>query len=87
MKRRKFSKEFKTKVALETIKGHLLAPGGSAERLWRTPKYEDIYVQEYESVQELVESLKAHFDFYNNERTHHGLGGKTPARFIGMNYK
>ncbi|MBW2022803.1 MAG: transposase [Deltaproteobacteria bacterium] len=44
-------------------------------------------VQEYESVQELVEGLKAHFDFYNNERTHQGLGSKTPARSIGMNYK
>ena len=38
-----------------------------------------MYVREYESVQELVEGLKAYFDFYNNERTHHGLGGKTPA--------
>ena len=49
------------------------------ERLWRTLKYEDIYLREYESVQALVEGLRIYFDFYNNERPHQSLGEKTPA--------
>lgn len=49
------------------------------ERLWRSLKYEDIYLKEYESVQELVEGLRSYFDFYNNERPHHNFGIQTPA--------
>lgn len=49
------------------------------ERLWRTLKYEDIYLREYESVQALVEGLRVYFGFYNNERPHQSLGEKTPA--------
>jgi len=49
------------------------------ERLWRTVKYEDIYIRDYESVPELVKGLREYFDFYNNERPHQSLGGKTPA--------
>lgn len=49
------------------------------ERLWRTLKYEDIYLREYGSVQALVEGLRIYFEFYNNERCHQSLGEKTPA--------
>lgn len=49
------------------------------ERLWRTLKYEDIYLREYGSVQALIEGLKVYFDFYNNERSHQTFDGKTPA--------
>lgn len=49
------------------------------ERLWRTVKYEDIYIKDYESVKELVKGLREYFDFYNNERPHQSLGGSTPA--------
>jgi putative transposase len=49
------------------------------ERLWRSVKYEEVYLKEYDSVRELIRSLKAYFDFYNNERPHASLGGKTPA--------
>ncbi len=49
------------------------------ERLWRSVKYEDIYLKEYTSVDELIKSLKMYFDFYNNERPHAGLGSRTPA--------
>lgn len=49
------------------------------ERLWRSVKYEDVYIQDYGSVQELVAGLRSYFEFYNHERPHHGLGGKTPA--------
>jgi putative transposase len=49
------------------------------ERLWRTVKYEDIYTKDYESVEELVEGLRAYFWFYNNEKTHQSLRDRTPA--------
>ncbi len=49
------------------------------ERLWRSVKYEEIYIKEYSSVQELIKSLKIYFDFYNNERPHDGIGKRTPA--------
>ena len=48
------------------------------ERLWRSVKYEEIYLKEYASVAELVASLKRYFHFYNSERRHQGLGGSTP---------
>lgn len=44
------------------------------ERLWRSLKYEDIYLKDYESVPELIEGLRAYFAFYNDERPHHSLG-------------
>jgi len=47
------------------------------ERLWRSVKYEEIYTREYESVTELVQSLKQYFNFYNFERSHQALDGKT----------
>ena len=49
------------------------------ERLWRTVKYEDIYLRDYQSVPELDLGLTAYFQFYNHERPHSSLGGKTPA--------
>jgi len=49
------------------------------ERLWRTVKYEDIYIRDYESVTDLVAGLKRYFSFYNDERPHQSFGGMTPA--------
>lgn len=49
------------------------------ERLWRTVKYEDVYLRGYGSVPELTEGLKAYFGFYNEARLHQSLGYKTPA--------
>ena len=49
------------------------------ERLWRTVKYEDIYLRGYESVRELEKGLKAYFGFYNEERKHQSLGYRTPS--------
>ena len=49
------------------------------ERLWRTVKYEDIYIKDYETVQELIKGLREYFEFYNNERPHQTFGGRTPA--------
>jgi len=49
------------------------------ERLCRSVKYEEIYLKEYRDVQELVQSLKTYFEFYNHQRPHSGLDGQTPA--------
>jgi len=50
------------------------------ERLWRTVKYDDIYLKDYETVEQLTHGLGAFFDDYNNERPHSSLGGRTPAQ-------
>jgi putative transposase len=49
------------------------------ERLWRTVKYENIYLKEYATVPELEAGLAAYFRFYNHERLHHSLAYRTPA--------
>ena len=49
------------------------------ERLWRTVKYEEIYLHDYESAFALEAGLERYFDFYNAERTHKSLGYCTPA--------
>jgi putative transposase len=49
------------------------------ERLWRTVKYEDIYLYRYEGVLELQRGLQRYFPFYNQERLHQALDYRTPA--------
>ena len=49
------------------------------ERLWRSVKYEEIYVNEFQSVKQLRKSLEKYFDFYNNERPHQSFDGQIPA--------
>jgi putative transposase len=49
------------------------------ERLWRTVKYEDIYVRGYEAVPELQHGLGRYFPYYNEERLHQALDYRTPA--------
>jgi len=49
------------------------------ERLWRSVKYEDIYIRGYEAVPDLHRGLGRYFDFYNDERLHQSLDYRTPA--------
>lgn len=49
------------------------------ERLWRSVKYEEVYLREYNTVQEARHGLGRYFGFYNNERLHQALGYRTPA--------
>ncbi len=49
------------------------------ERLWRTLKYQDIYIKDYRTVMALSAGLESYFQFYNYERPHQSLGDKTPA--------
>ena len=50
-----------------------------AERLWRTVKYEEIYLREYDDGHELIRSLRQYFDYYNHRRPHKSLGRRRPA--------
>ncbi len=47
--------------------------------LWRSVKYEKISLEEFETVPELLSRLKEYFEFYNFERLHQSLVGKSPA--------
>jgi putative transposase len=49
------------------------------ERLWRSVKYEDIYINDYERVPDLESGLEAYFWFYDEERPHQSLGYRTPG--------
>jgi len=48
------------------------------ERLWRTVKYQNIYVQDYQTVTDVKLGLKDYFEFYNTERLHQSLDYQTP---------
>jgi putative transposase len=48
------------------------------ERLWRSVKYEEVYLKGYESIPEARKELAAYFDFYNKRRRHQGIGSRTP---------
>lgn len=49
------------------------------ERLWRSVKYECIYLYEWDNLVDVRAALKEYFQFYNYERPHQHLGGVTPA--------
>jgi putative transposase len=49
------------------------------ERLWRSVKYEDIYIKDYCEVAELETGLAAYFRFYDEERPHQSLSYRTPG--------
>lgn len=48
------------------------------ERLWRTVKYEEVYLRAYDSVTQARSSIGRYLDFYNQKRPHSSLDGKTP---------
>jgi len=50
------------------------------ERLWRSVKYEDLYLRGYEAVAEVRQGLGRYFGYYNEERPHQALGYQTPAQ-------
>jgi putative transposase len=49
------------------------------ERLWRTVKYEHLYVHDYQTGSMVTQGLADYFQFYNTERPHQSLGYRTPA--------
>ena len=78
------SKDFTERVISNKIKMSMDSRGRALdnifiERFWRSLKYEDIYLRDYQSISELREGLKKYFDFYNNRRVHQSLNYRTPA--------
>jgi putative transposase len=49
------------------------------ERLWRTVKYEEVFLQSYQNLQEAQAGLTKYFQFYNHNRPHQSLDNRTPA--------
>ena len=54
------------------------------ERLWRSLKYEEVYLKDYEGVEDARCGIGRYFDFYNNERLHQSLGWRTPVSVYGI---
>ncbi len=57
------------------------------ERLWRSVKYENVYLHDYASTQSLRQGLNTYFQYYNYERTHQSLDDKTPAEIYHADMK
>ena len=83
--------------ALEAIKGQRIAneiriswdgQGRALDNifvqwLWRSVKYEEVYIKDYQSVPQATRELLAYFDFYNHQRFHQSLDYQTPAAVYG----
>jgi putative transposase len=50
------------------------------ERIWKSVKYEDIYLKSYQNGTDLQKGLEKYFDFYNRERFHQSLSYQTPDK-------
>jgi len=88
-----FNTDQGTQFTAEAFTGKLIAAGVKVsmdgrgrcldnvfvERLWRTVKYEDIYLWGYEAVPQLQRGLGKYFPYYNEERLHQALDYRTPA--------
>ena len=77
------SKEFTGRLLDEGIKISMNGRGRYfdnifTERLWRTVKYEEVYLHDYENMKEANERLNKYFNFYNSERLHQSLSYQTP---------
>ena len=57
------------------------------ERLWRSVKYEEVYLKDYGNVTEARQGLRDYFEFYNRERLHQSLGYKTPESIYRQELK
>jgi putative transposase len=54
------------------------------ERLWRSVKYEDVYIRDYKNPAEARFGLRRYFAYYNQRRRHRSLDRKTPAAVYGL---
>lgn len=79
----KVLKDYKVRISMDG-KGRAL-DNIFVERLWRSVKYEEVYLKQYQSMQEAKAGLAAYFDFYNEQRPHQGLKNRTPAEVHDAN--
>jgi len=56
------------------------------ERLWRSVKWENIFLHDYNQVSEVRKGLKQYLDHYNNARPHQALGYKVPSEFYFLKH-
>ena len=54
------------------------------ERLWRSLKYEEVYLHAYDDLNAARAGIRAYFNFYNHERPHQALGNQVPADFYDL---
>ena len=54
------------------------------ERLWRSVKYEEVYLHAYDDLNAARAGIRAYFNFYNHERPHQALGNQVPADFYDL---
>ena len=78
------AEEYVEKVELANVKVSMDGRGRVfdnifTERLWRTLKYEEVYLKNYDSCIDAKVSIDDYFTFYNNERLHSSLGYSPPA--------
>ena len=57
------------------------------ERLWRSLKYECVYLNAFDTVRDAQRQISSWMNYYNRERPHSTLGGKTPAKAYASNWK
>jgi len=53
------------------------------ERLWRSLKYEEVYLKAYDNVAQARQGIAAYFEFYNHQRLHQALGYRAPRQLLG----
>jgi len=78
------STQFVSRLQAETITISMDGRGRAldnifVERLWRSLKYEEVYLKDYETVDQAHRSIAAYFTFYNQERPHQSLKYRTPS--------
>jgi putative transposase len=76
--------EFTSRLETENIQISMDGRGRAldnvfTERLWRTVKYEEVYIHDYDTPPTAIANLGRYFKFYNGERYHQALGNRTPA--------
>lgn len=84
------STEFTERLAEREIKISMDGRGRAldnvfTERLWRSVKYEEVYLHSYETVKEAKENIRNYFEFYNKERLHQALDYQTPEEIYCKN--
>lgn len=66
-----------------TLQGNVCLTRGRSfqSRVWRSLKYEEVYLKAYDSLTEARAGIGAYFEFFNHDRPHRALGNQTPAAF------